>query len=398
MLPARNRRVLVISAGLAFGGFTLSMAFLPLYIRELGVTEDRAIAVWTGLCFGVTPLLAALISPVWARLAVRFGNKIMVERALLSFVVIMAITARIHDVRMLLFLRILQGIFGGYAGMILSMVASASPRSEMGKNIGTLQSVQTFSTAIGPLIGGVVSAAIGLRNTFYLTAAIYLVDLVYLHFGFREESGQGTDGGRAEDEVTASMWEVFRLPGFVAVFSIIFVIQYIDRSFGPVIPLYVAHLHGFGKQAAVIAGLILTSGSMAASVASIWWGRRTTGRRADALIMITTIAGTIVSLAMAIPGTTTSLFCLRVLLGLTAGGTMTLAFGWGAMVIPERIRTTSFTVLTSASLYAVAVSPLLSGLLMSLGINLVFLLNGCLYASVLFFLLSLRARGRRQTI
>lgn len=390
---AQNRRVLIISSGLGFGGFTLSMAFLPLYIKQLGVTGESAIAIWTGLCFGITPLVAALVSTMWARLAVRFGNKIMVERALLSFVVIMAITARIHDVRMLFLLRFLQGVFGGYAGMILAMIASSSPRSEIGKHIGALQSVQTFSTAIGPLIGGLVSAGIGLRNTFYLTSAIYLVNVIYVHFGYSEVRGQDLENGNALPEDAAKARDIFGLPGFLPVFAAVFLIQYIDRSFGPVIPLYVAHMHGFGDRAAVIAGTILTSGSLAAAASSIWWGRRSARVKPHSLMVTTSLAGTLLSLTMALAGSTTSLLILRVLLGLAAGGTLTLAFGWGAQIIPERLRTSSFSLLTAASLYAVSISPLLSGLLMSLGITMVFLVNGLLYASVLALLFSLQRRA-----
>lgn len=391
---ARNRRVLVASAGLGFGGFTLSMAFLPLYVRELGVTGERGIAIWTGLCFGITPLVAALISPYWARLAVRFGNKIMVERALVSFVIIMAITARIHDVRVLFLLRFLQGVFGGYAGMILSMIAASSPRSEIGKHIGTLQSVQTFSTAIGPLIGGLVAAGIGLRNTFYLTSVVYIFNVLFVHFGYREALEEGGAGGSNGAEKAAPVREIMKIPGFMTAFAVVFFIQYIDRSFGPVIPLYVAHLHGFGDRTAVLAGIILTGGSLAAAAASMWWGRRTLKQTPHGLIVTTTAMGALMSLAMMLSGGTTSLLVLRILLGLTAGGSMTLAFSWGGHVIPERIRTSSFSLLTSASLYAISVSPLMSGLLMAMGIKLVFLANALLYGIVTLFVLRFRRNNQ----
>jgi len=389
---ARNLFVLVLSSGLGFLGFTLSMAFLPLYIEQLGVKDTAQIAIWTGLCFGVTPLVAALISPFWARLAVKYGNKIMVERALGSFVVIMAVTAMIHDVKMLFLLRLLQGILGGYAGMVLSMVASSSPKSDVGRHIGTLQSVQTFCAAVGPLVGGVISAAIGLRNTFYVTSVIYFFALVYTHYGYHNVVGE-REGASIGREVAARVRDVLRLPGLLPVFSVVFIVQYIDRSFGPVIPLYVAETHGFGKSAALISGVILTAGSLAMSLAAIWWGRRSGRSHALALMVETTIAGLTCSFAMALVHSIWPIGLLRVVLGLTAGGTITLAYGWGGALIPERVRTSSFTVLSSASLYAISISPLLSGLLMTFGIKTVFALNGILYGSLLGFLLVLRKRS-----
>ena len=69
------------------------MPFLPLYIRQLGVTDVGEIALWTGVSLGVTPALTALLAPFWGRLADRFGRKIMVARSLVSFVVVMAAMA-----------------------------------------------------------------------------------------------------------------------------------------------------------------------------------------------------------------------------------------------------------------------------------------------------------------
>ena len=68
-------------------GFTLVMPFLPLYFHQLGVDDVGQVAMWSGLSLGVTPALTALLSPLWGRLADRFGRKIMVERSLVSFVV-----------------------------------------------------------------------------------------------------------------------------------------------------------------------------------------------------------------------------------------------------------------------------------------------------------------------
>ena len=49
-----RRNVLAAAAanGIGFAGFTLVMPFLPLYIRELGVTDVADIALWTGLTPG----------------------------------------------------------------------------------------------------------------------------------------------------------------------------------------------------------------------------------------------------------------------------------------------------------------------------------------------------------
>lgn len=47
---------------IGFTGFTLVMPFLPIYIRELGVTDVGEIAMWTGLTLGATPAVTAILS------------------------------------------------------------------------------------------------------------------------------------------------------------------------------------------------------------------------------------------------------------------------------------------------------------------------------------------------
>src|SRR5204863_2217405 len=86
----RNLFAVTAASFIGFMGFTLVMPFLPLYLHQLGVTDVGEVAVWSGLCLGVTPALTALLAPFWGRLADRFGRKIMVERSLLSFVLVMS--------------------------------------------------------------------------------------------------------------------------------------------------------------------------------------------------------------------------------------------------------------------------------------------------------------------
>ena len=59
---------------IGFTGFTLVMPFLPLYIAELGVTDVKEIAMWTGLTLGATPTVTAISAPLWGRVGDRPSN------------------------------------------------------------------------------------------------------------------------------------------------------------------------------------------------------------------------------------------------------------------------------------------------------------------------------------
>src|SRR5262249_61315528 len=85
----RNVYAVTAASFMGFTGFTLVMPFLPLFIGQLGVTDVGHVAIWTGVSLGVTPGLTALLAPAWGRLGDRYGRKIMVERSMISFVVLM---------------------------------------------------------------------------------------------------------------------------------------------------------------------------------------------------------------------------------------------------------------------------------------------------------------------
>ena len=89
----RNVYAVTAASFIGYTGFTLVMPFLPLFIGQLGVTDVGQIAMWTGVSLGVTPALTAILAPAWGRLGDRYGRKIMVERSLVSFVVLMAAMA-----------------------------------------------------------------------------------------------------------------------------------------------------------------------------------------------------------------------------------------------------------------------------------------------------------------
>ena len=149
------------------------MPFLPLYFQLLGVQDVGEIALWSGMSLGVTPALTALLSPFWGRLADRYGRKIMVERSLASFVIVMAAMAYVNRPWHVFALRALQGFFAGYGALTLTMAADSAPRDRMASAIGFIQTAQRLGPALGPIIGGAVAQAVGLRRAFLVTAVFY---------------------------------------------------------------------------------------------------------------------------------------------------------------------------------------------------------------------------------
>src|SRR6185436_16788554 len=198
-----RRNVVAVTAAsfMGYTGFTLVMPFLPLFIGQLGVTDTGQIAMWTGLSLGVTPALTAVLAPAWGRLGDRYGRKIMVERSMVSFVILFAAMGYVTRAGHVLVLRAVQGLFAGYGSLSVAMAAESAPRDRMPAAIGAVQTAQRIGPAVGPLIGGLLAQSVGLRKAFIGTAMFYAAGLVMVHVMYDDRAihmppPDATEGGR----------------------------------------------------------------------------------------------------------------------------------------------------------------------------------------------------------
>jgi DHA1 family multidrug resistance protein-like MFS transporter len=349
------------------------MPFLPLYFQQLGVTDIGELALWSGLSLGVTPAITALMSPFWGRLADRVGRKIMIERSLVSFVIVMAAMGFVTEAWHVFALRAVQGLFAGYGALALTMAADAAPRDKMAFAIGTVQTAQRIGPALGPVIGGTVAQLVGLRRAFLVTAGFYLVALVLVFTMYHERRGHVPADAKREGRITFR--NVLALENFILLIAVVFGLQFVDRSFGPVLPLYVAEL-GTPMDAVPILSGVLFSISAGAGAVGNHLARGLLSRTSAR----TVIAG---SAAVAALGTLTYVFAAGTgllmvgtsVFGLAIGAASTAAYTAAGAVIPAEARGAGFGLLTTGSLIGLATSPIICGLLGTLSLRAVFVLD-----------------------
>ncbi len=351
------------------------MPFLPLYFQQLGVTDIGQIALWSGLSLGVTPAVTALMAPLWGRLADRVGRKIMIERSLASFVLVMAAMGFVTEAWHVFALRALQGFFAGYGALALTMAADAAPRERMAFAIGTVQTAQRIGPALGPVIGGTVAQIVGLRRAFLVTAGFYLVALVLVFTMYHERRARVPSDAIGEGRITFR--NVLALENFVLLIAVVFGLQFVDRSFGPVLPLYVAEL-GTSMDAIPILSGILFSISAGAGAVGNHLARgllsRATARAVIAGSAAVAAAGT---LSYVFAGGTGVLMIGTSVFGLGIGAASTAAYTAAGAVIPPEARGAGFGLLSTGSLIGLATSPIICGLLGTLSLRAVFVLDTC---------------------
>src|SRR5687768_99082 len=271
---------------MGFAGFTVVMPFIPLYISQLGVSDVGEVAMWSGLTLGATPAVTAISAPLWGRVGDRYGSKLLVIRSLGAFVLTKGAMAFVTAPWQLVALRGLLGVFAGYGALTMAMAAESVPREEMPRAIGFVQMGQRLGPAIGPIVGGLLAPVVGLRRAFLVTATFYLAALVMVVVLYREPR---TRHARTATRGVVSVFrELAATPGFLLALAVIFTLQTVDRSFSPILPLFVEQL-GI-ERVATVSGLLFSLVAVCAAI-----GHRVAGRlmaRWSPRVLVTTVAVT----------------------------------------------------------------------------------------------------------
>jgi len=367
--------VLAVTAAsfMGYTGFTLVMPFLPLFIRQLGVPDVGDIAMWTGVSLGVTPALTALLAPAWGRLGDRFGRKIMVERSLVSFVVLFAAMAYVTNVWQVLAIRAVQGLFAGYGSLSVAMAAESAPRDRMPNAIGLVQTAQRIGPAVGPVIGGVLAGLMDLHRVFLLTALMYAAGLVFVHAMYDDRATHATLEPAETGRVT--FLNVLAFQNFILMMVVIFGLQFVDRSFGPVLPLWVEQTGVAHDRVALTSGVLFSIMALTGALGHHFCGKLLKKYSSRAVIGGGTAVAAAASGLFALSGNFWVMCAASLVFGIGIGAAMTASFSAAGAVIPPGAHGAGFGVLTSASLVGMASSPFIAGFVGGASLRIVFVLN-----------------------
>ncbi|WP_159564716.1 multidrug efflux MFS transporter [Streptococcus halichoeri] len=249
--------------------FSLVMPFMALYVEQLGVAKTK-IELYAGFAVAISALSSALVSPIWGRLADRYGRKPMMLRASLAMTFTMGGLAFIPNVQWLLFLRLLNGIFAGYIANSTALIASQAPKQRSGYALGKLATGTTAGTLIGPLFGGVLAEMLGIRTVFLIVGIIlfvcYLMTLLYVKEDFEPVQ-------RSEMIPSKILWQqMTHRQILIGLFVTSMIIQIAAQSVAPILPLYIRHL-GQVDNLMVVSGMIVSALGVSSLMSSSTLGK-----------------------------------------------------------------------------------------------------------------------------
>jgi DHA1 family multidrug resistance protein-like MFS transporter len=145
------------------------------YVSTLHVAPDR-VATVAGILFSVAGFSSMLGAPLWGRTADRAGGQRVLTLTLGGAAVAYAAQALASSPWDLFVFRAASGFFtGGMLPPLYSIVVRSTPQERLGGIMGLTSSAIMLGSVIGPLAGGFLSAAIGIRWVFVASAAVLAI-------------------------------------------------------------------------------------------------------------------------------------------------------------------------------------------------------------------------------
>ena len=361
----RNLAALWLAEFTAILGFSFAFPFLPLFLhRELHIPSGSQLAFWTVISAGVTGFALALTSPIWGRLADRYGRKPMLIRAMVGGGISAGFMGLAQSALQLTVLRGIQGASSGTVAAATALVATETPTEHLAWALGILNSAISLGSAAGPAAGGLAANFVGLRAIFVGGGVLLLLAMVPVLIAVRESPR------RVIRELTPSTLQVLRVarPGTIRALVVLMVAQgLLQTSYGAAQQLVVLRFVQLmsAHDAQSITGFAFAAAGIATALAAVTFSRLL--RRSNYRTVVTTAAILLgLTLLGAAAGRTPAVIIVAFVLASFVTGSMIPAFG--AMVgleAPAIIQATIFGFSSSAVSVGFGFGPLLGGLIAS---------------------------------
>ena len=182
--PMTHRQIMEALYGLllvlfvAMASSTIVSTALPKIIGALDGSQTQYTWVVTA-----SLLTATASTPIWGKLADLYSKKLLVQIAIVVFVLGSMVAGLSQTAGQLIAARAFQGLgMGGVQALVQVAIAAMIPPRERGRYNGYLGGVMALATVGGPLLGGLIvdTSWLGWRWCFYIGVPIAVIALVVL--------------------------------------------------------------------------------------------------------------------------------------------------------------------------------------------------------------------------
>ena len=379
----RNVWIITISMTILAVCYTMIIPFLPIYLLELGVSKDD-VALWSGLVFGITFLIAGIMAPIWGKIADNKGKKRMALRAGFAIAVSYFLIGLVTDQYQLLLGRALVGFANGFYPAAMTMVSLSVDEKRVGRALGIFQMGLILGNVVGPFLGGAVESVVGMRPVFFVSGiAVFIATLAVLFFvkepRIASKKVEDTTATKQKTSLREDFKAVSEKPVLVRLLWIFFFMQCAIMMLQPILALYVGDMQGTMEGAAIISGSILSIGGLAGALTTNLWVRIGERRGYFQTISYCMIGSGIVLLLQSLPVGIWWFGVLQVLIGSCIVGINPSLSAAVTLNTEPGFRGRMFGMTTTAQQFGSMVGPVFASLVSTyIGISYVFSITGAL--------------------
>lgn len=351
---------------LALAAFNTSIPIIPFYLQELGVRDQSLLNLWVGVCQTAAGAMLAVFSPIWGRLSDVYGRRPMLLRSMFGGMAVIALMGFASAPWHLAVLRGMQGMLTGTIAAATVLIVTIVPEKRAGTMLGFLQTAVYAGSALGPLMGGVISDLFGHRVTFFVTAVMLLASALIVVFFVKDDFKPARISGSLLRNVLPDFRPLARSRELLGLLLITGFMQVAVGIVAPILPLFIESLTPNAALVASTTGVILSLTSLSAALASAALGRISDRFGHTRILMICLVGSCLLYLPQAFVRTPVQLLVLRMLTAAFLGGTSPSVNALVAARTSKDQRGTIFGLSSSINSTGMAVSPMLGSLIATL--------------------------------
>ena len=226
----------------------------PHYLLPAGYSIDQGY-VLLGILVAAFPLAQFFAAPILGQLSDRYGRRPVLAISLFGTAVsyvLFAIAILRHDIPLLFFSRILDGITGGNISVAHAAIADITTPENRSKNFGLVGAAFGLGFILGPFIGGkladpTVVSWFDAATPFWFAAILSLANTAFVFFRFAETNTHRTTARLTWNKSVKDIVNAVRMKRLRSLFLTGFLYQGGFAFFTSFFGVFLIHRFGFSE-------------------------------------------------------------------------------------------------------------------------------------------------------
>lgn len=379
---------------LTLAGMTAVLPLMPVYLKQIGVSDPDALRYWTGILGSAPFAVAVFATPLWGLLSDRVGKKPMVVRSVAGMAVTTVGIGLSSSPAALFACRSLQGAVSGVFPAAVGLVTAWTPKQQLSRALAYLQSARAGGALMGPLIGGLLADIFGIRAVCFGVGALCAGTAIACSLLLDESTAEVTVQARSATDAT---WrELLGNRTLSGMMMLLVLFQANIMCSWPTLALFVEQF-GIGKHSlGATTGLVVFAAGLPNMLTATTWSRLSRRFGIQQMLVLSLILTGAANLLVPLAHRIGFVFLFRALAGLSMAGFIPLAFELMNETSPDSARGRTAGLGSTAMMLGNVIGPLTGGwLAVHLDLAATFWVPGLVLLSVG---LALALRGRPQRL